>query len=44
MDVVRGAYLKGGGVTPYLPNLGGLSLYAVVVYTAAWLAFRKRVG
>jgi ABC-2 type transport system permease protein len=44
MDVVRGAYLKGGGVTPYLPNLGGLSMYAVVVYTAAWLAFRKRVG
>jgi ABC-2 type transport system permease protein len=44
MDVVRGAYLKGGGVTPYLPNLAGLSVYAVVVYTAAWLAFRKRVG
>ncbi len=44
MDVVRGAYLKGGGVTPYLPNLAGLAVYAVVVYTAAWLAFRKRVG
>lgn len=44
MDVVRGAYLKGGGVTPYLPNLAGLSMYAVVVYTAAWLAFRKRMG
>ncbi|HEX2436813.1 MAG TPA: ABC transporter permease [Methylomirabilota bacterium] len=44
MDVVRGAYLKGGGVRPYLPNLVGLSVYAVVVYTATWLAFRKRVG
>jgi ABC-2 type transport system permease protein len=44
MDVVRGAYLKGGGVRPYLPNLVGLSVYAVVVYTATWLVFRKRVG
>ena len=43
MDVVRGAYLKGGGVVPYLPNLAGLAVYAIVVYTAAWLAFRKRV-
>jgi ABC-type multidrug transport system permease subunit len=43
MDVVRGAYLKGGGVAPYLPNLVGLAAYAIVVYTAAWLAFRKRM-
>ncbi len=43
MDVVRGAYLKGGGVAPYLPNLAGLAVYATVVYTGAWLAFRKRV-
>jgi len=40
---VRGAYLKGGGVAPYLPNLAGLAVYATVVYTGAWLAFRKRV-
>jgi ABC-2 type transport system permease protein len=44
MEVVRGAYLKGGGVTPHLWNLAGLAAYAIVVYTAAWLAFRKRVG
>jgi ABC-2 type transport system permease protein len=44
MDVVRGAYLKGGGVAPYLPNLLALATYAVVVYTGAWLAFRKRIG
>jgi ABC-type multidrug transport system permease subunit len=44
MDVVRGAYLKGGGVAPYLSKLAALSVYAVVVYTAATLAFRKRVG
>lgn len=43
MDVVRGAYLKGGGLAPDLPNLAGLAAYAIVVYTAAWLAFRKRL-
>jgi ABC-2 type transport system permease protein len=44
MDVVRGSYLKGGSLTPHLSNLAGLAVYAVVVYTVAWLAFRKRVG
>jgi len=44
MDVVRGSYLKGGGVTPYLPNLVALALYAVVIYGVTWLALRKRVG
>jgi ABC-type multidrug transport system permease subunit len=44
MDVVRAAYLKGGGVTPHLSNLAGLAVYSVVVYTAAWLVFHKRVG
>lgn len=44
MDVVRGAYLKGGGAAPYLPSLVALATYAVVVYTGAWLAFRKRVN
>jgi ABC-type multidrug transport system permease subunit len=44
MEVVRGAYLKGGGVAPYVPDLTALGVYAVVVYTAAWLALRKRVA
>jgi ABC-2 type transport system permease protein len=44
MDVVRGAYLKGGGAAPYLPSLLALATYAVVVYTGTWLAFRKRVN
>jgi ABC-2 type transport system permease protein len=44
MDVVRGSYLKGGGVTPYLPSLAMLVVYAVVIYAAAWLLLRKRLG
>jgi ABC-2 type transport system permease protein len=44
MDVVRGSYLKGGGVAPYLPSLAILALYAVVIYGVAWLALRKRLG
>jgi hypothetical protein len=44
MDVVRGSYLKGGGVVPYLPSLAMLMVYAVVIYAAAWLALRKRLG
>ena len=44
MDVVRGNYLKGGGVAPYVPSLLMLMLYCVIVYGAAWLALRKRVG
>lgn len=43
MEVVRGSYLK-GGVTPYLPSLAMLGLYGAVVYVAAWLALRKRLG
>jgi ABC-type multidrug transport system permease subunit len=44
MDVVRGAYLKGGGAAPYAPNLAALAVYAVAVYATAWLMLRKRVG
>jgi ABC-2 type transport system permease protein len=44
MDVVRGAYLKGGGAAPYAPDVVALVVYAVVVYTVAWLALRKQVG
>jgi ABC-2 type transport system permease protein len=44
MDVVRGNYLKGGGVAPYVPSLLMLIVYCVIVYGAAWLALRKRVG
>lgn len=44
MDIVRGSYLKGGGVVPYVPSLLILMLYCVVIYVAAWLALRKRLG
>ena len=44
MEVVRGAYLKGGGAAPYAPDVVALVVYAVVVYTVAWLALRKQVG
>lgn len=44
MDVVRGSYLKGGGLAPYTPSLLILALYCTVVYVAAWLALRKRIG
>ena len=44
MDVVRGSYLKGGGLAPYAPSLLILVLYCGVVYVAAWLALRKRLG
>jgi ABC-2 type transport system permease protein len=44
MEVVRGCYLKGGGVTPYLPSLAMLVVYGALVYGTAWLALRKRLG
>jgi ABC-2 type transport system permease protein len=44
MDVVRGAYLKGGDAGAYAPDLVALGVYAAVVYGVAWLALRKRVG
>ncbi len=44
MDIVRGSYLKGGGVVAYVPSLLILMLYCVVIYVAAWLALRKRLG
>jgi ABC-2 type transport system permease protein len=44
MDVVRGAYLKGGGAASYVPDLVALAVYATVVYTIAWQALRKKVG
>jgi ABC-2 type transport system permease protein len=44
MDVVRGSYLKGGGLAPYAPSLLVLLLYCGAVYVAAWLALRKRLG
>jgi ABC-2 type transport system permease protein len=44
MEVVRGSFLKGGGLAPYGPSLLILALYAAVVYLGAWLALRKRVG
>ena len=44
MDVVRTCYLKGGGGgAPILWDLLGLGAYTVAVYTAAWLALRKRL-
>jgi ABC-2 type transport system permease protein len=44
MDVVRGAYLKGGEAAAYAPDVAGLAVYATVVYGVAWLALRKRLG
>jgi ABC-2 type transport system permease protein len=44
MAIVRGSFLKGGGVTPYGRSLLILALYAAIVYLGAWLALRKRVG
>jgi ABC-2 type transport system permease protein len=44
VDVVRGSYLKGGGLAPYAPNLLALIAYAAVVYVVAWLFLAKRVG
>jgi ABC-type multidrug transport system permease subunit len=44
MDVVRGNYLKGGAAGPHAANLLALALYTAVVYGAAWLALRKRIG
>jgi ABC-2 type transport system permease protein len=44
MSVVRGSYLKGFGFGYYWPQLGALALYTLVLYSAAWLALRKRIG
>jgi ABC-2 type transport system permease protein len=44
MDIVRGSYLKGGGVAPYAASLLTLAVYSAIVYLGAWLALRKRVG
>jgi ABC-2 type transport system permease protein len=44
MDIVRGSYLKGGGLAAHAPGLLGLAAYAVVIYAAACLVLRKRVG
>jgi len=44
MTVVRGSYLKGFGFGYYWPQLGALALYTLVVYTAAWLFLKKRIG
>ncbi len=44
MDIVRGSYLKGGGLAPYLSSLLVLMVLCGVVYGAAWLALRKRLG
>lgn len=44
MDVVRGSFLKGGGLDVHGPRLLGLTAYAVAVYAAAGLAVRKRIG
>ena len=44
MTVVRGCYLKGGGLDAYGSSLAVLALYCVIVYGAAWIALRKRLG
>jgi ABC-type multidrug transport system permease subunit len=44
MDVVRGSFLKGGGLAAHGTRLLALSVYAVTIYTLACLVLRKRVG
>ncbi|HSE93632.1 MAG TPA: ABC transporter permease [Methylomirabilota bacterium] len=44
MDVVRGSFLKGGGIATHGARLLALAAYAVVVYTTAAFLVRKRVG
>jgi ABC-2 type transport system permease protein len=44
MSVVRGSYLKGFGFEYYWPQLGALVLYTLVLYSAAWLFLKKRIG
>jgi ABC-2 type transport system permease protein len=44
MEVVRGAYLKGGDAASYAPDVMALAAYATVVYTVAWAALRKRIA
>ncbi len=44
MDVVRGSFLKGGGIVAHGPRLLALAVYAVIVYALACLVLRKRVG
>jgi ABC-type multidrug transport system permease subunit len=44
MTVVRGSYLKGFGFGYYWPQLGALALYTLVIYSAAWLFLKKRIG
>jgi len=44
IGVVRGVYLKGLGLSHYLPNILSLILYALAVYCLAILFFRKRIG
>ncbi|MGE3508963.1 MAG: ABC transporter permease [Vicinamibacterales bacterium] len=44
MDVVRGSYLKGLGLAYYAHHLLTLAAYTLIIYAAAWLALRKRIG
>ena len=44
MDVVRGSFLKGGGIAAHGSRLLALAVYAAVVYALACLVLRKRVG
>ncbi len=44
MAMVRGVFLKGLGFRQYAYDLLTLGLFAIVVYTAATLRFRKRTG
>jgi len=43
LDIVRGMYLKGLPISYLLPNLFSLFIYALIVYTATILNFRKRM-
>ncbi len=44
LEIVRGIYLKGQGISFYLKEFISLLFYSLVVYTLAILKFKKKVG
>jgi ABC-2 type transport system permease protein/ribosome-dependent ATPase len=43
-DIAMGSFLKGLGLSTYWPQVLALMLYALVLFTAGYLLFRKRVA
>ncbi|MBV1907342.1 MAG: ABC transporter permease [Pseudomonadales bacterium] len=44
MEIVRGSYLKGLGLSHYAGDLVAMTIYTVIVYLLCWLLLRKRIG